>query len=90
LLHALVGGGAWINGVHDGSRTVNCNNYPWNVNSNIGVRCVCDYLLLRLVYLRIANKDYTQVVRRLSRPDKGKVTRAKPHSSISEPVARYL
>ena len=43
-LHALICGGNWNNGVHDGSRTVNCNNYPWNVNTNIGVRCVCDYI----------------------------------------------
>nr|DAR92515.1 MAG TPA: hypothetical protein [Bacteriophage sp.] len=42
-MHALIGGGNWNNGVHDGSRTVNCNNYPWNVNTNIGVWCVCDY-----------------------------------------------
>ena len=41
-LHALIGGGNWNNGVHCGSRTVNCNNYPWNVNTNIGVWCVCD------------------------------------------------
>lgn len=41
-LHALIGGGNWNNGVHAGSRCVNCNNYPWNVNTNIGVWCVCD------------------------------------------------
>ena len=41
-LHALIGGGNWNNGVHDGSRAVNANNYPWNVNGNIGVWCVCD------------------------------------------------
>lgn len=23
-------------------RAVNCNNYPWNVNTNIGVRGACD------------------------------------------------
>ena len=43
-LHALLGGGSWLDGVHDGSRTVNCPYYPWNVHSNIGVRCVCDSL----------------------------------------------
>lgn len=41
-LHALIGGGDWTNGVHCGSRAVSCNNYPWNVNANIGVWCVCD------------------------------------------------
>ena len=41
-LHALIGGGNWNNGVHCGSRAVNCNNVPWNVNTNIGVWCVCD------------------------------------------------
>ena len=45
-LHALIGGGNWNNGVHCGSRAVNCNNYPWNVNTNIGVRCVCDFTIL--------------------------------------------
>ena len=43
-LHALVGGGHWGGGVHDGSRTVYCNGFPWYVNTNIGVWCVCDSL----------------------------------------------
>jgi hypothetical protein len=43
-LHALIGGGVWGNGVHCGSRAVRCDNYPWNVNTSIGVRCVCDSL----------------------------------------------
>ena len=43
-LHALIGGGGWNDGVHDGSRTVTCNSYPWNVNTSIGVWCVCDSL----------------------------------------------
>ena len=46
-LHALIGGGNWNNGVHCGSRAVNCNNYPWNVNTNIGVWCVCDLKICR-------------------------------------------
>lgn len=45
-LHAFICGGNWNNGVHDGDRAVNCNNYPWNVNTNIGVWCVCDYMEL--------------------------------------------
>lgn len=43
-LHALLCGGIWLDGVHDGSRAVGCNIYPWNVNTCIGVRCVCDSL----------------------------------------------
>jgi hypothetical protein len=34
--------GNWNNGVHAGARAVNANNYPWNVNTNIGVRLACD------------------------------------------------
>ena len=41
-LAALIAGGNWNNGVHAGARAVNCNNYPWNVNTNIGVRGACD------------------------------------------------
>jgi hypothetical protein len=28
--------------VYAGSRAVNVNNYPWNVNTNIGARFACD------------------------------------------------
>jgi len=41
-LHALICGGNWNNGVNCGPRTVNGNNYPWNVNTNIGSRFACD------------------------------------------------
>ena len=41
-LHALVGGGDWNGGVHDGSRAVSAGSCPWNVNGDIGVWCVCD------------------------------------------------
>jgi hypothetical protein len=34
--------GNWDNGVYAGARTVNTNNVPWNVNTNIGVRLACD------------------------------------------------
>jgi hypothetical protein len=34
--------GNWNNGVNAGPRTVNANNYPWNVNTNNGVRLACD------------------------------------------------
>lgn len=34
--------GNWNNGVYAGTRTVNANNYPWNVNTNIGCRLACD------------------------------------------------
>ena len=43
-LHALIGGGNWNYGVHDGSRTVGCNSCPWNVSTGVGVWCVCDSL----------------------------------------------
>ena len=41
-LVALHCGNNWNNGVHCGPRTVNLNNYPWNVNTNIGARLACD------------------------------------------------
>ena len=41
-LAALIAGGNWNNGAHCGARAVNCNNYPWNVNTNIGGRGACD------------------------------------------------
>ena len=43
-LHALVGGGNWSNGVRGGSRTVDCYDYPWVVDTYVGVWCVCDSL----------------------------------------------
>ena len=41
-LIALHCGNNWNNGVHCGPRTVNLNNYPWNVNTNVGSRLACD------------------------------------------------
>ena len=41
-LAALIAGGNWNNGVNCGARAVNCNNYPWNVNTNVGARGACD------------------------------------------------
>lgn len=35
-----------------GARAVNLNNYPWNVNTNIGARCACDLETFRRVALR--------------------------------------
>jgi hypothetical protein len=35
-------GANWDNGVRAGARTVNVNNYPWNVNTNIGSRLACE------------------------------------------------
>ena len=40
-LRALVGGGSWNDGVHDGSRAVHAGIYPWYVNGDVGVWCVC-------------------------------------------------
>jgi hypothetical protein len=42
MYSAFICGGNWNNGVHAGARAVNTNNYPWNVNSNIGSRLACD------------------------------------------------
>jgi hypothetical protein len=49
---ALIAGGNWNNGVNAGARSVNLNNYPWNVNTNIGARAACDYCYFRRVALR--------------------------------------
>jgi len=38
----MFAGGNWNEGVNAGPRTVNLNNYPWNVNTNIGCRLACD------------------------------------------------
>ena len=40
-------GGNWSNGANAGSRTVNLNNYPWNVNTNIGSRFACECIVYR-------------------------------------------
>jgi hypothetical protein len=42
MLSAFICGGNWNNGVNCGGRAVNLNNYPWNVNTNIGSRLACD------------------------------------------------
>jgi hypothetical protein len=42
MLSAFICGGNWNNGVNCGGRAVNLNNYPWNVNVNIGSRLACD------------------------------------------------
>lgn len=47
-LVALHCGNNWNNGVHCGPRTVNLNNYPWNVNTNIGSRLACDKVFKHL------------------------------------------
>lgn len=49
---ALLGGGNWNNGAQAGARAVNLNNYPWNVNVNIGGRGACDLVSFRHVALR--------------------------------------
>lgn len=41
-LAALVAGGGWGDGVNAGARAVYCYNYPWIVNTIIGVRGACD------------------------------------------------
>ncbi|MBS1983536.1 MAG: hypothetical protein JST16_05130 [Bdellovibrionales bacterium] len=37
---AALRGGDWNNGTNDGVLTLNMNNAPSNVNSNVGFRCV--------------------------------------------------
>ncbi|MBQ9237788.1 MAG: hypothetical protein IJ191_00510 [Treponema sp.] len=44
-MSALICGNNWNNGLHCGARTVNANNYPWNVNTNIGARLACDKMI---------------------------------------------
>ena len=41
-LAALIAGGGWGNGVHAGARAVHCADYPWFVDTRIGVRGACD------------------------------------------------
>jgi hypothetical protein len=48
--------GNWNNGVYCGPRTVNLNNYSWNVNTNIGARLACDNSFIDLIKEGI--KDY--------------------------------
>ena len=43
-LHALSCGGNWGDGVHDGSRAVRADDYPWVVSAGMGVWGVCDSL----------------------------------------------
>ena len=43
-LAALVAGGRWNFGADAGARAVDCNNYPWRVSTNAGVRGACDSL----------------------------------------------
>jgi len=38
----LLAGGNWNNLAHAGARAANVNNWPWQVNTNIGVRLACD------------------------------------------------
>lgn len=41
-LAAPIAGGSWNRGVRAGARAVGCGNYPWNVNTYLGVRGACD------------------------------------------------
>jgi hypothetical protein len=38
--------------VNCGPRTVNGNNWPWNVNTNIGARFACEYFTVLRLRLR--------------------------------------
>ena len=41
-LAALIAGGYWYDGVGAGARAVDCDAYPWNVSTILGVRGACD------------------------------------------------
>ena len=64
-LAALIAGGNWNNGANCGARAVNCNNYPWNVNTNIGARGACD--LVRTLQAQ-SSTEYWQGLRKGIRP----------------------
>lgn len=49
------------NGANCGARAVNCNNYPWNVNTNIGARGACD--LVRTLQAQ-SSTEYWQGLRK--------------------------
>lgn len=66
--------GNWNNGVHAGTRTVNANNYPWNVNTNIGVRLACDNFFIA----KIKNAPAITVA--------GAVAIRKEHRQIDHPL----
>jgi hypothetical protein len=68
--------GNWNNGVSAGTRTVNANNYPWNVNTSIGVRLACDNFFIA----KIKNGDMITVVTT--------VAIRKEHRQIDHPLLR--
>ena len=41
---ALIAGGYWSYGALAGARALNCGDYPWLVDSGVGVRGACDSL----------------------------------------------
>ncbi len=57
----FIRGGNWNNGANAGAFTLNLNNAPSNVNTNIGFRCASDreafYARMRDKYLRIFVQD---------------------------------
>jgi hypothetical protein len=44
MLSAFHCGGNWHYGANCGGRAVSLNDYPWNVNTDIGSRLACDEL----------------------------------------------
>lgn len=54
--------GNWNNGVNAGPRCVNANNYPWNVNTNNGVRLACDNFLCLIMNKDICKITVLQIV----------------------------
>jgi hypothetical protein len=45
LVYVLLGG-TRVNAAFSGSRTSFWNDYPWSFNWNVGVRAVCDHMVL--------------------------------------------
>ncbi len=72
----LLAGGAWNNGVQAGCRTANLNNFPWNVNANIGVRLACDLIKsIRHCTSWCTSKTIIILVRTVNPSCKGKHTK---------------
>ena len=76
-------GGNWNDGAYAGSRSANLNNYPWNVNPNIGSRFARDFnYIQRHSFTELCPSVYG--VRSLVLPSKGKDKLASAVSKLTE------
>lgn len=78
-------GGNWSNGVNAGSRCVNANNYPWNVNTNIGSRLACECIGLTEMMSLYGASPVTYTVRPLIPAARQKLERLCAVSTDSSP-----